>query len=296
MLPDGVTAAVRLTNVLLLCGFIANLLILRFRAGRKSAFLLPWLLFWATFLVETLAGWFPIEGLLTFDLFITILGAINIVNSFFLFLSSEFLGSSCGVEVPTTKLRPLFKWAVPCGVALVGLPAMTRPFQELVSNAVGFLALAVYAGRYGEVVKRSSGWVSVLLYIYAGTFLVYFSRAGEPALLMALWVASVPLKVILYYTGYVELSRSSRHTPSPVSSPSKRSQPPSQQKPAAVLPPEPNVTVEFTGFWGFLYILWRYPSGKAVVVFILASLVSAFGFIASNLQAFVKALAEGITR
>lgn len=294
MISDGVTALLRLTNALLLLAFIVNLLVLRFRAGRTSAFFLPWLLFWTTFLAVNLAVLVVFRSP-ALEAPITIFGALSILNSLFLFLASEYLGSGQNPKRSRTGLRLLIKWAVPCVIALVALPAMSSTLQEFVPGALSFLALAIYAGRYGEVATRSSGWVSVLLYVYAGTNLVYFSRAGDPTLILALWVVSIPLKIVLYYTGYVEFSQSRRGATSAVSSPSARATP-VPPKPPAVLPPVPEVTVEFTGFWGFLYILWRYPSGKAVVVFILASLLAALGFVASNLQVLLKSLAEGITR
>ena len=293
MMPvNSVTVVLRWTNALLALGFIVNLGVLRFSAGRRSPFFLPWLLFWLSFAATYIVASFASPALTA------IVYALDILTSFFLFLASEFLRSGSGRDKSPTLLRPLIKWGVPCTIALVALSAtFLQPFGGTASSLLSFLAIAVYARRYGKVVTDSGGWVSVLLYIYAATHLVLLQYAGfgPPFLFFAFTAISVPLKIVLYYSGYVALPRVVTRAALPVLPTRTGRQP--RRRPASdrVGPPEPTVTIEFTNFWGFLYILWRYPSGKALVVLILGSLLSAIIFIASNLQALVKTLLQVIT-
>jgi len=243
---DDVLQVFKLAHPLLALGFIVNLVFLRVRVGNHSPFLLLWLLFWVMALAHWIVVTLFIDPSMSFELRFLVSGSASIFASLFLFLASDFLGFAVGRAASASRARSLIKWGIPCGAALVALLVLPVELKSFVSNALWFLALAIFTGRRGQVVANSSGCVSVLLYVYAGLNLVYFSRESDPGLVLGLWAISVPLKIVLYYAGYAELST--------VAVVNKDSRVKAQVSPP---PPAPDVSVEFTGFWGFLYILCR---------------------------------------
>lgn len=284
--------ALRLSNAALLLVFLLHLL-LRVRTWRTNPFFVPWFLFWVTFLMLYLFVYAPRPLSQWFALSL----AVQVLNSFFLLAASVYLRPTpLGRRAAHWRIS-LINWGIPCLIVLLALSVAGVAAQVLLVNFLSFLALAVYAGRYRKVVLGASDWATVLLFVYAGTNLVFLaSSQSDQSLLLAILAVSVPLKIVLYYTGYSVLPR--------VAPPPSRQDRPTDHIPkpaqagsatAKVLPPEPTVSVQFSGFWGFLYILWRYPSGKAVVLFILASLLAALVFVASNFNGFVKSLADALS-
>lgn len=261
---------VRITNALLIIGFIAHLLII-LRNKTSSRFLLPWLLFWTTLLILYLNPFTDYTFILA------------ILNSMFLIMASEFMLRE------THEQKVWLNWSVISLGTFVLSALVPGGLEHLLPSYMSFLALAIYSGNYFRSLPGAKLWSVIMLYAYAGLNL-FFSLVLFPTNNVFFYVTllgalSVPLKIVLYYTGYVVLLQKSKVRENTQTETLNISQDPSASPKSGHMPlsPEPSVQIQFTGLWGFLYIMWLYPSGKLVVMFMFAALMAAIAFIAGNI-------------
>lgn len=298
--PAFYTAA-RIINVLLLIAFLSHLLV-RFWNKRVGPFFLPWVLFWGSLIaqylfVETVEY---LNARTSLSLFL--LTTIALLNSLFLLVAAELsLQRNFTPKLLISEvIRGWLKWSIPYAV-LVGISLLVTPYWALiVVNYASFLSIALYTGRYTAIFPETKQWIIIVLYIYAGFNLHALAHAGESELIFLIVTYSfvIPLKIVFYYTGYLILLRksssvlvSNEHSP-PDENPARTE---STDK-TKVSPPEPTVGIQFTGMWGFLYILWRYPSGKVVVMFMFAVLMSAIAVLSANLVTLVSILKQALNK
>lgn len=277
--------AIRLVNILLLCLFIGHLLL---RFGRKTftPFFLSWILFWITLIlgyVLTLYDFYPFYPYL--------------VNPLLLLISSEFIlpdqerSSSKSSTVPKIRIKSSAIFTAISAVSLF----VSDDIGYVILNYVSFLSIALFTRKFNQAFPQTNEWIIVALYIYAGLDLhiivaMYSPEASALTVITALYA---PLKVLLYYGGYrvllrdeVELNSINATQETKVEIQKKVK----SKRIAKPLPPVPKVQIQLNGMWGFFYILWRYPSGRVVAMFIFAALITAALAIANNMNTLIALL------
>lgn len=260
-------------NVLLCISFIIHLLT-KFYSTTNKHFLFFWIAFWSTLILAYLVTLFGNYNPYSFTSLV-IINIINILNPIFLGISSEYFG------IDGNNKPKWLKWllSIPALVFLIYLLDFTS-FGTLVSY-LNFLALVIYSGRYFKLVEKKREIITILLYVYASVNIIfpfiYQGRIIEIKYYLLLTSIVLPLKIALYLSSYNYLNNLIiKKEVTTLENNSK------EQKKIDPLP-DPNIEVSLTGLWGFLYIMWKYPSGKFVVFVIFLSLLFALMFITTNL-------------
>lgn len=288
---QSVTFTVVITNILLPLIFIGHL-ILRFRNKIFVPFFISWISFWISLFLQYVLMLCGLLGFLSYPLLII----VSLVSSLFLLLSSKF--TLLDQEERVSNSATSVSWITWCAIFLlisIVCLVVSLELRGTIVNYASFLSLALYTGKYNQALPKTKQWIIVALYIYAGLSLHILADfySPEPLLVTVILSLTVPLKILLYYSGYGILLKSgagpsSIHIVQEIKDKTQKKLKSNLTSKAIALPPEPTVQIQLTGIWGFFYILWRYPSGKVVVVIMLASLIAAISFLANNVNTLIS--------
>lgn len=292
-----------LLSTFILCVSFVIHTIAKFRKSANRLFLIYWSTFWillGLLYLFSIITRLSAAGILThtyIDLVETPYFIIDLLQPLSLILSSIYFEQRSNKR----KYIEIAIWVLFFGIIL-GFSFVYKSIDYniilMVSYAISSLAFTFYAIRFTGATKNQFEWVSVLVHLYA--ILLFFCVALSFSHRIPLHdfvetistiegltlISFLPLKIALYFSGYYYLNLNVR----PQAQSTNRKDKPffSRVKKAffkresQVSPPDPNVEISLTGIYAFLYLLWKYPSGKFVVFFILITLVLTLAFIIKN--------------
>ncbi len=296
-----------LSTFILCVSFVIHAIV-KFRKSTNRLFLIYWSTFW---ILLSLLYLFSIiirlsdAGILIptyYDLVEIPYFIIDLLAPLALILSSIFLKQRNN----KSKYIEITIWVLFFGIIL-GFSFVQKSIDYSIIPMVSFtiysLAFTFYAIRFTGITKNQFEWVSLLVHLYA--ILLFFcvalsfshhiaSHDFAETILSAeklIIILFLPLKIALYFSGYYYLNLNVRPQTQSINRKGKHSSPwatkaPFQEK-NQVQPPDPNVEISLTGIYAFLYLLWKYPSGKFVVFFILITIVLTLLFIMKNFSSVI---------
>lgn len=294
--PESITQAFRLTTAAFATSFVAFVL-QRYRALSVRPTRLIWIFYWGSFAAQYALSYIAtIQNIRNTDGFYMRAVFCDLIQSTALVIIAQSLAPSMSTRPHGTPrmLKHFASYILPLAMLIASL-AIANPrgrLTESIHLTFSFLAVSWFAARWvGMTAPTRKMYLAIPMFLYAAD---YFSPLGIDSTETGRAAASA-IKLVLY----ASLAYASHHTlrhaelyggsergnhrasiPDLIASGTTRES----------VPPEPAVTVQLENFFGFIYLLWRYPSGKAA----LAALVAVVATVAlAFIEALPKLLGKG---
>jgi hypothetical protein len=252
----------------------------RYRALPTSPLRTVWLVYWTTFAAQYLTSYFSTQYNLR-ESYGSYLGVVicDVVQSTALVVIAQSLAPSMSAPSRGTPqgLQNSVLWVLPVAMLITGL-ALENPMGQARAFAqltFGFLAVSWFAARWVAMTAPARRmYFAFPMLLYAAD---YFSPLGIDSTEVGQAAMSV-VKLVLYASLAYACHHSLRHAESygvgewsvPSAPILEDSIQVSTKGSAALEPPDPQVIVHLENFFGFIYLLWRYPSGKGVLAALVA--------------------------
>ena len=321
---DSLISLASLSDVVLflnlfLCLVLISHLLRKFSLTSNKWFRNIWVSFWIAIAAQYLYHFLRLRDNSYVNILLTV--AISNIATTLLGLSSEYIYA----EHPGSR-SIWIKWSlvfICVQIACVSINKSLSYDTEInVSNYYSYFGLLIFTGRIYRTVKKME-FISLLLYFYASVFIVspLFQFLVEPYEVAFIFSLVLPLKISLYISGFMYLTSLSRAERQETvvadqgqvlvvadqgqvlketfqnenievfnNKAATESHIKKRVQPKHVVQPKPNVEVSLTGIWGFIYIMWHYPSGRFVVFVILITLALSLIYVVTYINVVKNAL------
>jgi hypothetical protein len=285
------TRVMVLLDLLVAAAFVGHLLV-QSHSEKPQGYFAPWFIFWIINLgghALALPILFPDTGVFTRTLYIwqRLLGLLQSV--ILIYISDRLTRSQQGGEEGRESLGSLLFWSAAILATIVTFVSKQYAVTQLFYAYIGFLALCIYVTRWvASTYPPPATWILIILYFYAGRTLADEWLEYHPdwtALRGLILAARVPFTVILYYSCCRTLWGRRPEIKASLLLPISTGAPVGQLSASGKMlrrMPDPAVEVQLANFWGFLYLLWQYPSGRFVVFLTIISLIAGALYVTSN--------------
>ena len=271
-------------KLFLVAAFLLDLVV-RFRTRRGPIFLL-WLGVWSSISANHIFNYSDL--LLDYMDHTDAADVLQVSSRFadaasgaFLLVLSELLKVS---EASERSLWIVFlKWGIPCLAAAIIESVLFFRLGLFLHMFLGFLALAFYSGRFEAAFPSAPQWIPLVLYMYAGRALVQPAAYGvqDHSVVLPWLVSGIPLAIVLYYTSYFTLQYTAAGLMPQIKGMDSATIEDKSNGPKIGNEslPGTSIQIQLTGLWGFLFMLWKYPSGRLVILFTVAAVFSVAAFL-----------------
>lgn len=283
-MPDTISRVVQVLTFTALIVFLVHSY-LTFRGKLVHRFFKSWLLLWASFIF--LYAFIVFAAEFRLPVFLGVLGAHLVALSLLLCASALRANQGDVASSQRTYRRAAGFWCLLTFLSFAGSLLLPAQWLFTSANILNFLALSLYAARYASFFPKADDVVLISIFVYAGiqTF------TPGPLNNSAVFAASVlllPLKVVLYYSGYITLYylTSLRGSEGLPILPAKWSPEKVSQATATQHPP----THHEGGLSWFVAEIWPDRKGKGLIVSVIVTLVSAIIFVVDHYATIAKIL------